>query len=182
MTSLKFVVIAKIGAPKGLKGCLKIHLLSDSSLDSFKDFYLFSQENFNKDKSKYLALDNNSIIKDNPKDKSSKAKLLLKISGVNSPEDARKYVNNIICVKRESLPRLNPGEYYWSDLEGMSVLNLQDIYLGKVDYLLETGSNDVMLVVNKEDNKTRCLPFLSPYLIEVDLESKKILVDWDPDF
>ena len=91
-------------------------------------------------------------------------------------------MNNLICVKRDSLPILNPGEYYWADLEGMSVFNLQDIYLGKVDYLLETGSNDVMFVVNKEDNKTRCLPFLSPYLIKVDLESKKILVDWDPDF
>ena len=182
MTSPKFVAVAKIGAPKGLKGCLKIHLLSDSSLDSFKDLYLFLQENFNIDKSKYLVIDKSSIIKDNPKDKSSKAKFLLKISGVNSPEDARKYVNNLVCVKRDSLPRLNPGEYYWADLEGMSVFNLQDIYLGKVDYLLETGSNDVMFVVNKEDNKTRCLPFLSPYLIEVDLESKKILVDWDPDF
>ena len=175
MISPNFVVVAKIGAPKGLKGHLKIHLLSDSNLDAFQDLYLSGKNN-----SDYVLLDKSSIIKDNPG--ALKSKFLLKMSGINSPEDARKHVNKLVCIKRDSLPKLNPGEYYWADLEGASVFNLEQVCLGKVDYLLETGSNDVMFVVNKEENKTRCLPFLPPYLIEVDLESKKILVDWDPDF
>ena len=52
---------------------------------------------------------------------------------------------------------------------------------------METGSNDVMFLVDKtnkdkKDVKTRCLPFMEPVLISEDLVKRKVIVDWDEDF
>ena len=50
-------------------------------------------------------------------------RLLVKISGIESPEEARVYMNCDIAITREQLPSLNKGEYYWHDLVGLEVFN-----------------------------------------------------------
>jgi 16S rRNA processing protein RimM len=178
----EYIVIAKVGAPKGLKGHLKITLISQTPLCEFKEFYLFCPNSglvsSGKSIDNGVLLDKKALIKSG----ASGNQFLLKFPDINNPEDARAYTHYLVCVKHDQLPKLNDDEFYWADLEGLSVYTDQDVYLGMVDYLVETGSNDVMFVTNKEENKTRCLPFMSPTLIDVDFKAKKILVDWDPDF
>ena len=72
-------------------------------------------------------------------------------------------------------------EFYWSDLIGLTVINLQGEQLGEVDSLLETGANDVLVVKNKEQ-KTQCLvPFVMGDIVEkVDRDGKVITVNWGP--
>jgi len=86
-----------------------------------------------------------------------------------------------IAVPRNYLPALpEKGEsgYYWSDLIGTHVINLNNKELGKVIGLLETGANDVLRVHNKE-KKEILIPFIEQAIIKVNLESSQIVVDWD---
>lgn len=95
-------------------------------------------------------------------------------------DQAAKLIGWEILLERSQLPIAEAGEYYWADLEGLSVVNLQGVLLGVVDYLLETGANDVLVV---KGDRERLIPFLRSQTVQsVDLHKSVILVDWDPDF
>lgn len=86
----------------------------------------------------------------------------------------------VIGVSRSSFAKLEDGEFYWADLEGLTVETLKGETLGTVDHLFETGANDVMVV---NGDRERLLPFLyERVIIDIDISAGKILVDWDPDF
>ena len=86
-----------------------------------------------------------------------------------------------ILISRQSLPEAKPGEYYWTDLVGLEVETAAGIKLGVVDHLIETGANDVMVVVDGETE--RLIPFLQQHtVLSIDLEAGLIQVDWDLDF
>ena len=103
------------------------------------------------------------------------------LEGLDDREEARALIGAEIAVPRAELPPAEPGEYYWSDLEGLRVETLAGVSLGTVDHLLETGANDV-LVVNGEDRQ-RLIPYVTGQVIEeVNLDAGLIRVDWDPDF
>lgn len=91
-----------------------------------------------------------------------------------------------VAIPRNQLPVLaNSGEdsYYWSDLIGLEVINLQNEGLGKVTGLLETGANEVLRVESpKESGRERLIPFISQAIIKVDLKANRITVDWGADY
>jgi 16S rRNA processing protein RimM len=85
-----------------------------------------------------------------------------------------------VGVRREQLPATAPGEYYWNDLLGLAVVTLQNELLGKVDHLLETGANDVLVVTG---DRERLIPFVVDQVVKrVDLDAGVIQVDWDKEF
>jgi len=90
-----------------------------------------------------------------------------------------------IAIKRDQLPVLEEGEYYWEQLVGLNVRNLEKIDFGTIDSMLETGANDVMVVkeANQEPEQERLIPFVQGDVIkEIDLDAGTMLVDWDADF
>lgn len=110
-----------------------------------------------------------------------KAGLIVKLSGCDDRDQAAAYVNAEIAVPRQRLPELSADEYYWSDLQGLQVYTEQDVYLGNVDHLLETGANDVLVV--KDQARERLLPYLPDQVVkQIDLTAGRITVDWDPEF
>ncbi|MFZ5503645.1 MAG: ribosome maturation factor RimM [Pseudomonadota bacterium] len=82
----------------------------------------------------------------------------------------------LIAVPRSSLPEQRDGEYYWTDLIGLSVVNGLDKHLGVVEKLLETGANDVLCV--KNDGGELLIPFVEQVIQQVDIKGKTIRVDW----
>jgi 16S rRNA processing protein RimM len=85
-----------------------------------------------------------------------------------------------VGVRRDQLPATAPGEYYWNDLLGLDVVTLQNEPLGKVDHLLETGANDVLVV---RGDRERLIPFVVDQVVKrVDLDAGVIQVDWHKDF
>ena len=87
-----------------------------------------------------------------------------------------------IFIQKSQLAPTQDNEYYWSDLVGLRVENTHGIMLGVIDSLIETGSNDVM-IINDENNVQYAIPFIQPdVVLEVDLNTKKMRVDWDTDF
>ena len=107
--------------------------------------------------------------------------LVAKLEGCNDRESARALMGAEIAVKRSQLSdSLEKGEYYWTDLTGLTVINREGDVLGVVDYLFETGSNDVMVVRGERE---RLVPYIwQQVVLEVDLSNGRITVDWDRDF
>lgn len=106
--------------------------------------------------------------------------LLAKLEGISGREEARARIGCDIAIPRAILPPLPEGEYYWADLVGLRVRTLEGVDLGRVDHLLETGSNDVIVVVG---DRERLIPFVPGRdIVTVDLDAGQICVDWDPEF
>lgn len=107
-------------------------------------------------------------------------RLLVKISGIENPEDARVYMNCDLAITHEQLPVLDEGEYYWRDLIGLDVRNQDGINLGKIRKVTETGANDVLVINGAGENKKSILiPLvMDVYVKQVDLIARTIVVDW----
>lgn len=102
------------------------------------------------------------------------------LAGVDDRDLARELIGAEIRVSRAQFAEAEPGQHYWSDLIGLQVINAADEVLGVVDYLVETGANDVMVV---QGERRRLLPYVVGLVVRnVDLRSGVIRVDWDRDF
>ncbi|KZN54127.1 ribosome maturation factor RimM [Pseudoalteromonas luteoviolacea] len=169
------LVVGKLGAPYGIKGWLKVHSFTDDPQGIF-DFspWLIGQQG------KWQALEVSDWRRH------SKG-FIAKFANINDRDEAMAYTNAEIAVNSEQLPELPEGEFYWRDLIGMTVVTNKGYNLGHVDDLMETGSNDVLVVkANKKDafgQTERLIPFLTDsVIVEVKHEEREITVDWDPAF
>jgi 16S rRNA processing protein RimM len=106
--------------------------------------------------------------------------LAVLLPGFEDREQAATLVGTQIFVGRDQLPPAGKNEYYWSDLEGLEVKTTKGELLGRVEKLMETGANDVLVV---RGDRERLVPFIQgQYVTRVDLEEGLIVVDWDPEF
>ena len=106
--------------------------------------------------------------------------VVVKLEGCDDRDRASALLGCDIAVDRDELPSLGEGEHYWSDLIGLRVRNRQGVEFGEVDYLFETGANDVLVVKGERE---RLIPWIREQsIIKVDPEGGEIVVDWDPDF
>jgi 16S rRNA processing protein RimM len=106
--------------------------------------------------------------------------LAVQLPGVDSREAAEALVGAEIWVDRDALPPAAPGEYYWTDLEGLDVVTVDGVPLGRIHHMLATGANDVMVV---HGDRERLVPFVQPDVVtRVDLADRRVTVDWDPEF
>src|SRR5512145_673899 len=111
--------------------------------------------------------------------------LTVRIKGLDDREEALNHVGFLILVPRSQLPALQDDEIYWYQLEGLRVINQDGQLLGRVDHLLETGANDVLVVkpcAGSLDDRERLLPYTGQCVQQVDLAAGEMRVDWDADF
>lgn len=105
--------------------------------------------------------------------------LVAKLEGIEDRDQAFRIKGKPVAVPREQLPEPDDDEYYWSDLVGLEVENLQHVKFGKISELFATGANDVMVVAG---DRERLVPYIDQVVLEVDLAGKRMLVDWDAEF
>ena len=103
-----------------------------------------------------------------------------KLAGVDDRDSAFALKGTIVAVDREEFPDLDEDEFYWVDLIGLNVINVQGESLGVVKDLMETGANDVL--VAKLEQEERLIPFVAQYVVKVDMQNKQIIVDWGLDY
>ncbi len=175
MNGKDLVVLGKFGAVYGINGWLKVNSYTDvpEGIFDYTPWQIQLQGNWRQVQISGKKRHGNGLI--------------VKLAEVSDRDQAQLYVNADIAVERSALPQLAEGDYYWRDLMGMAVVNEAGYHLGEVVDMMETGSNDVLVVkANKSDafGKTeRLLPFLTDSVIkEVNNAERRILVDWDPDF
>ena len=175
MNGKDLVVLGKFGAVYGINGWLKVNSYTDipEGIFDYTPWQIQVQGNWRQVQISGKKRHGNGLI--------------VKLADVSDRDQAQLYVNADIAVERSALPQLAEGDYYWRDLMGMAVVNEAGYHLGEVVDMMETGSNDVLVVkANKSDafGKTeRLLPFLTDSVIkDVNNAERRILVDWDPDF
>ncbi len=104
-----------------------------------------------------------------------KNNFLLKFEGVDDRNSSEKLIGAEVFIKRSDLPATEDNEYYWVDLIGCNVLTVEGTFIGRVENLIATGASDVLVVKNK--NKEFLFPFSENVVKNVDITSKKIIID-----
>jgi 16S rRNA processing protein RimM len=99
-----------------------------------------------------------------------------KLEGVDDRNAAELLRGLEVAVTREDLGEAEEGEFYWVDLVGLAVVNLQGEALGRVEELLRTGGADVLVVRGERE---RLIPFVAGYVKSVDRGAGRITVDWE---
>jgi 16S rRNA processing protein RimM len=106
--------------------------------------------------------------------------IVAQLDGVSNRERASEMIGYQIQIDKALLPATEKDEYYWQDLIGLKVETLAGLSLGHVHSILETGANDVLIV---KGDKERLIPFLQPQtIVNINLETQLMRVDWDSDF
>ncbi|MBD9425232.1 ribosome maturation factor RimM [Pseudomonas sp. PDM15] len=167
------IVLGKITSVHGVRGEVKIYSFTDP-IDNLLDYSPWTLKREGEVKQVELV-----------SGRLQGKVLVAKLKGLDDREVARTFAGFDICVPRALLPDLEDGEFYWHQLEGLKVIDLQGQLLGRLDHLLETGANDVMVVKpcpGSLDDRERLLPYTEQCVQQVDLAAGEMRVDWDADF
>lgn len=164
----KWVTLGRVRGVFGVKGWLKVQSYTQP-VDNIARFDSWT-----------LRLDGTEQRFDVEDGRGHAGSVVAKLRGIDDRDRARELVGAEIVVAREQLPPIEDGGFYWTDLEGLEVRTTAGVVLGKVDYLLATGSNDVLVL---DSTPERLIPFVMGTVVkEVDLDAGVIVVDWSPDY
>ncbi|MBU2875863.1 ribosome maturation factor RimM [Marinobacter salexigens] len=167
-------VIGRITSVFGVKGWLKVYSFTDP-IDGILGYTNW-----------VLDLDGKRIPAKLEEGRRQGKAIVVRLKGIGDRELARTYCGAEIKVPTAELPELPEGEFYWRQLQGLDVFTVEGECLGRVDHLIETGSNDVLVVhatADSIDQRERLIPYLPDQVVrEIDLEARKLVADWDPEF
>ncbi|MBZ2167288.1 ribosome maturation factor RimM [Marinobacter sp. F4216] len=167
-------VIGRITSVFGVKGWLKVYSYTDpkEGILDYRDWI--------------LDLDGKRIPAKLEEGRRQGQGLVVRLKGIDDRDVARTYCGAEVRVGTDELPELPEGEFYWYQLEDLDVFTVNDECLGKVHHLMETGSNDVLVVHASSasiDQRERLIPYLPDQVVkDVDLAAGRMTVDWDPEF
>jgi len=163
MTSSDLILLGKVAATHGIKGQLRIVPYSGSG-------------------ETFLAL--TSVLLRNASGKTEEhglasvsshgRKVLVALKGYTDINQVIPFVGSEVLIKREQLPPVEEGEYYWHDLIGMKVVTDTGRHLGILESIIETGSNDVYVVTSGKEEVL--IPALEDVVVSVDLAAKVMTV------
>lgn len=157
--------VGKIGAPHGVHGWVKVHSFTDPE-DNLLDYSPWWLET----RSGWYAYTVQAH-------KRSGGFIVVELLNCTDRETAKKLTNTFIYVPKDQLPPLQEDEFYWADLVGLSVITTHGETLGKVDSLIPTGANDVLVIRN--DQEEILIPYIKQVIVVVRLKDKTITVDWE---
>lgn len=163
-----WIVVGRFGRPHGIKGFVTVVSFTDP-----RDNVMRYTEWHAKIKNQWQPI---TLIQHEVNQKH----ILVQVEGYNDRELVAQLTNTDIAVRREQLPALPPGEYYWHELVGMRVINPEGLLYGTVTDILSTGANDVLVVVGE---RRHLIPYLlGTCILGIDDSERTITADWDMDF
>jgi len=104
-----------------------------------------------------------------------KRQILLKLRGIDTIEEAEKWVGFALAVAEQSLPRLAPGEYFHYQVIGLDVFDIHGQHIGVVARTLATLAGEIYVVSGK--SKEHLIPAVREFIDEVDLAAGKIIIN-----
>jgi 16S rRNA processing protein RimM len=168
----ELIVVGKISSAHGIKGWVNVYSYTNpvTNILQYQPWFLASRGA----KDAWTPI---NVIASRPQGK----QVVAQFEGCQDRNQAELYRGLEIAINRSQLPKLAHSGYYWIDLIGLTVVTVSGEELGQVDSLIATGANDVLIVKGK--GKEHLIPYVQDEFVqEVDLESRRITVDWDPNF
>ncbi|MEZ5499919.1 MAG: ribosome maturation factor RimM [Steroidobacteraceae bacterium] len=104
---------------------------------------------------------------------------LVKLAGIDSPEQAAALAGLEVMVPRANLPAPPEGQHYLEDLVGCEVVNVDGVNFGKLEHFFDNGAHPVMVVHGATE---RLIPMTPVHVQHVDLAARRLIVDWPADF
>ncbi|TAK05502.1 MAG: 16S rRNA processing protein RimM [Candidatus Manganitrophaceae bacterium] len=98
----------------------------------------------------------------------------IKLAGISSLEEAQLLAGGALLIPDEERMPLPKGSYYHFEIEGLDVFLENGTRLGKLEQILETGSNDVYVV--KQDGKEYLIPALASVVKEINLKEGRMII------
>ncbi len=162
------IAVGKIVGAHGLNGTIKVYSYAES-------LAVFCQN-------RSIILKNAAGQEKNYKIKWVKSHtrvILVTLKGVTNRNQAEKLIGCELYIDKINLPELEKGTYYWFDIIGLSVFTAEENYLGRVESIIPTGSNDVYVVKNPDDDEKDevLIPALESVILEIDLKRQVMRVD-----
>jgi 16S rRNA processing protein RimM len=159
--------MGRIVGPFGIRGWLKVHPFSDApeNLLTYRRWWVGSSGGWKEHHIHEAKVQAGSVV--------------AKLEGCEDRNAAFSFRGNEVAVARDALPGPAENEFYWADLIGLSVVNVQGEAFGTVSRILETGANDVLVV---DGDRERLIPFTEQVVKQVDLTGRRIRVDWGSDY
>ncbi|MCF8006853.1 MAG: ribosome maturation factor RimM [Methylovulum sp.] len=169
MPDTRLIKIGEITSSFGIKGWLKVFSFTDER-ERILTFSPWIIKKPHAEPAKYTLSDGALHGKN----------VIVKLKEIDTRNQADTFIGSEIFIRQDQLPRPQQGEYYWSDLIGMAVITRLNVPLGRIDSMLETGANDVMIVKGEREH---AIPFIhTQVIISIDVSEKQMIVEWDPEF
>ncbi len=160
------IIIGRLGAAYGIKGWLHLTSFTDptNNIFNYKNWFLKKRSHWESVQLEAHKTHGKSFV--------------VKLANCDDRDIATQLKGAEIAVDRTELPETAENEYYWSDLIGLTIITTAGISLGTIDYLFETGANDVIVTKGKQPH---FIPYLPDDVIKkIDLQKREMIVDWEP--
>jgi 16S rRNA processing protein RimM len=164
-----YLIVGRINGLFGVRGWVKVysHTEPRDNILSYRNWYLRDGNAWRQVELAEGRLHGKGVV--------------ARLSGCDDRDVAAALIGSEIAIRRQQLQQAASGEYYWADLIGLEVQTKDGVELGRVDHLMETGANDVLVV--RQGKRERLIPYIRDQVVcEIDLAGKRLVVDWDPDF
>ena len=163
----KYLEIGQIVNTFGIKGMVKVKPFTDNieRFNNLEKIYIKNKSGQTEYKIQEIKYHKNMV--------------LIKFEGIENPEQADLLRNSYLIVDRETAEPLEPGRYYIVDMIGLDVFTDDNEYLGKLEDIYNTGSNDIYVVKN-ELGKQVLLPAIEDVIKNIDMDNKKVIVHLIP--
>lgn len=168
MADQKQIIVGKISGVFGVKGWIKVFSFTDprENIFNYSPWLLKKGSDCKTVKLVDGKLQGKTVV--------------AQLDGFTDRDQAQALLGWDVLITQDQLPETGAGEFYWSELIGLEVENLQGIRLGVIDSLLETGANDVLII---QGDRERAIPFIQGQtVIEINLNLGRMIVDWDSEF
>ncbi|MGK2953766.1 MAG: ribosome maturation factor RimM [Thiobacillus sp.] len=162
-----WLVMGRIAAPFGVKGWVKVQTFCEDpgTLMDFESWRVGRGEQQKQYSVEAIQDHSNTLV--------------AKLVGIDDRDAAYALRGQEISVAKNELPPPEENEFYWSDLIGLKAVNREGVELGRVDSLLETGAQDVLVI---KGTREHLIPFVAAFVGKVDVAGGTIEVDWGEDF
>ena len=164
LLSQEFIIIGKVVSTQGNKGEVNVLPLTDST------------ERFKKLATVFLKNNRGKTITNIEKIRIQKNMVILKLKDIENIEEAKTIVGSFLEVKRKDAVKLPKDTYFIFEIIGLEVYTEDNLFLGKVENVINTGSNDIY-IVKDINNKELFIPAIREVVKNINLEKKRITIN-----
>ena len=158
------VLIGRFGKSHGVKGFVVVHSYTEKDVDimNYQPWLIGDKKKAEVDEYR-----------------KHHKKIIVRLKGITTPEEAKKLTNLNIYVPKTQLPEIEDDKNYWHDMIGLTVENHEGFVVGKLSDIQKTGTLP-MMIIHTIDGETLSMPFIrGKTVLKVSLQEEKMTIKWN---